>query len=138
MWIASRQPPPTAPGRAPNRSKLPLLGGTLTISILQSFAPPQAGGGPARSPKARVLADLEQKSKFGNAKPSDEAEALKFQVRWEPTKGALSVIIPPEDAMLSEKDLFIVSLFGYLQVLRNLVWLCRTQATWTSNLYYAR
>jgi mediator of RNA polymerase II transcription subunit 14 len=104
----SRQPPPTIPGRAPNRNKMPLLGGTLTISIAQSYAPPQAGGGPARSSKARLLADLQQKSKLGHAKPSDEAEALSFQVRWEPAKGALSVILSPENTIVPDNELLIV------------------------------
>ena len=107
----SRQPPPTVPGRPqlpPNRNKLPLLGGTLTISIVEAPVSPQVGGGPARSHKARVLAELEQKAKLGSAKPSDQVEGLKFEIKWEPTKGAMGVVINPEDAMLTPEELFIV------------------------------
>jgi mediator of RNA polymerase II transcription subunit 14 len=108
----SRQTPPAVPGRPappPHRSKLPALGGTLTISIITAHAPPQTGSGPARSPKARVLAELQQRSKIGNAKISDEVEGLKFQVKWEPAKGALGVVIPVEEAMLASAELFVVS-----------------------------
>ncbi|KAJ6558514.1 mediator complex subunit MED14-domain-containing protein [Mycena vulgaris] len=77
------------------RTKLPLLGGTLTISIVEAKSQPQARG-PARSPKARVLAELQQRSKLGTLRPSDEVEGLKFEVRWEPAKGALGAVIFPE------------------------------------------
>jgi len=91
------------------------LGGTLTISIVPAHAPRQAGGGPARTPKARVLAELQQKSKIGNGKPSDEVEGLKFQIRWEPAKGALGAIIPAEQSTLVSAELLVVSLvvFGW-------------------------
>ena len=108
----SRQPPPTVPGRPPplpNRLKLPALGGTLTISIVEAHASPQAGGGPARSSKARVLAELQQKSKLGSAKLSDQVEGLKFEVRWEPIKGALGVVISVEDGMTAPGELSVVS-----------------------------
>ncbi|KAJ7690643.1 MED14-domain-containing protein [Mycena rosella] len=77
------------------RTKLPLLGGTLTISIVEAKPLPQARG-PARSPKARVLAELQQRSKLGTLRPSDEVEGLKFEVRWEPAKGALGAVISPD------------------------------------------
>ncbi|KAJ7755751.1 mediator complex subunit MED14-domain-containing protein [Mycena maculata] len=77
------------------RTKLPLLGGTLTISIVEAKAQPQTRG-PARSPKARVLAELQQRSKLGTFRPSDEVEGLQFEVRWEPAKGALGAVISPE------------------------------------------
>ncbi|KAJ7287402.1 mediator complex subunit MED14-domain-containing protein [Mycena rebaudengoi] len=77
------------------RTKLPLLGGTFTISIVEAKGSPQIRG-PARSPKARVLAELQQKSKLGNLRPSDEVEGLKFEVRWEPSKGALGTSISAE------------------------------------------
>jgi mediator of RNA polymerase II transcription subunit 14 len=108
----SRQPPPVVPGRPappPHRSKLPALGGTLTISVISTHGPVQAGGGPARSPKARILAELQQKSKIGSGRPSDEVEGLKFQVRWEPAKGALGVVIPAEEATQASSELFVVS-----------------------------
>ena len=74
-------------------------------------APRQAGSGPARSPKARVLAELQQRSKIGNAKLSDDVEGLKFQVKWEPAKGALGVVIPVEEAMLASAELSVVSFY---------------------------
>ncbi|KAF8170264.1 mediator complex subunit MED14-domain-containing protein [Mycena galopus ATCC 62051] len=88
------------PGRA--RPKLPLLGGTLTISIVEAKHP--STGGPARSPKARVLAELQHRSKLGTLRASDEVEGLKFEVRWEPSKGALGAVISPE---IPEGFLFI-------------------------------
>ncbi|KAJ6602180.1 mediator complex subunit MED14-domain-containing protein [Mycena sp. CBHHK59/15] len=87
------------------RTKLPLLGGTLTISIVEAKAQAQTRG-PVRSPKARVLAELQQKSKLGGSRPSDEVEGLRFEVRWEPAKGALGAVISPE---IPEGFLFIVS-----------------------------
>jgi mediator of RNA polymerase II transcription subunit 14 len=113
----SRQTPPVIPGRPPpppHRSKLPALGGTLTISIVTAHAPPRAGGGPARSPKARVLVELQQRSKIGGAKPSDEVEGLKFQVKWEPAKRALGTIIPQEESTVASAELFVVGLHCYL------------------------
>ncbi|KAJ6497836.1 mediator complex subunit MED14-domain-containing protein [Mycena sanguinolenta] len=77
------------------RAKLPLLGGTLTISIVEAKHPSQTRG-PARSPKARVLAELQHRAKLGALRASDEVEGLKFEVRWEPAKGALGVVISPE------------------------------------------
>ncbi|KAJ7497072.1 mediator complex subunit MED14-domain-containing protein [Mycena latifolia] len=77
------------------RTKLPLLGGTLTISIVDA-KPQSQSRGPARSPKARVLAELQQRSKLGTLRPSDEVEGLKFEVRWEPAKGALGAVISPD------------------------------------------
>ncbi|KAJ7078861.1 mediator complex subunit MED14-domain-containing protein [Mycena belliarum] len=77
------------------RTKLPQLGGTLTISIVEAKPPPPTRG-PARSPKARVLAELQQRSKLGALRPSDEVEGLKFEVRWEPAKGALGAVISPD------------------------------------------
>ncbi|KAF7375946.1 Mediator of RNA polymerase II transcription subunit 14 [Mycena sanguinolenta] len=77
------------------RAKLPLLGGTLTISIVEAKHASQTRG-PARSPKARVLAELQHRAKLDTSRASDEVEGLKFEVRWEPAKGALGVVISPE------------------------------------------
>jgi mediator of RNA polymerase II transcription subunit 14 len=96
-------------GRAPNRSKLPLLGGTLTMSIVEAHSAPQVGGGPARSSRARVLADLQQRSKLGGHRPSDEVESLKFEIGWEPANGALGVTIPAEEAILVDSESLLVS-----------------------------
>ncbi|KAJ7209599.1 mediator complex subunit MED14-domain-containing protein [Mycena pura] len=91
-WI---RPPATANTLGRSRTKLPLMGGTLTISIVQA-KPQSLTRGPTRPQKARVLAELQQRSKLGNLKPSDEVEGLKFDVCWQPAKGALGVIISPE------------------------------------------
>ncbi|KAH7915167.1 mediator complex subunit MED14-domain-containing protein [Hygrophoropsis aurantiaca] len=106
-WI--RQPPPSIPGRPqpPTRQKLPQQGGTLTVSIVENRATQQAGGGPVRSPQARMLAELQQRAKLGDLRPSDEVEGLKFQVRWEPTKGALGAIIDQEDVMATVGELTV-------------------------------
>jgi mediator of RNA polymerase II transcription subunit 14 len=88
---------------------VPLVGGLLTISIVEFHGPAQAGGGPARSSKGRVLAYLQQKSKLGTSRPSDEVEGLRFEVKWEPTKGALGVILPPSELVLSVDEQSIVS-----------------------------
>ncbi|KAF8629115.1 hypothetical protein AX17_005701 [Amanita inopinata Kibby_2008] len=101
-WIRA---PPTGANRM--RAKLPLLGGTLTISILESRNPLQAGGGPCRSPKARVVARLQQKYKLGNNRPSDEAEGLKFHVRWDPAQGTLGVHLALETLTLPSSILTI-------------------------------
>ncbi|KAJ7668443.1 mediator complex subunit MED14-domain-containing protein [Mycena polygramma] len=89
-WL---RPPP--PANARPRAKLPLLGGTLTISIVEAKHPSQIRG-PARTPKARVLAELQHRSKLGTLRASDEVEGLKFEVRWEPAKGALGAVISSE------------------------------------------
>lgn len=68
----------------------------------------QVGRRPARSSKGRVIAKLQQKSKLGGASASDEVEILRFEVRWEPAKGALGVAIPAEDTALPEHELAIV------------------------------
>ncbi|KDQ53591.1 hypothetical protein JAAARDRAFT_39281 [Jaapia argillacea MUCL 33604] len=111
----TRKPPPHIPNRPPPQSKLklPLLGGTLTISIVQhnSNTP---GGGPARSAKDRILAQLQERSKLGTEagfegglRPSDGVEGLKFAVKWESMKGALGVVISPEDAVMYEGELAV-------------------------------
>lgn len=89
------------PGRAqlPSRIKLPPHGGTLTISIVENRASAKVGGGPARSPVARMLSELQLKAKLGSARPSDEVEGLKFEVKWEPMKGTLGVTIDQNDSM---------------------------------------
>jgi mediator of RNA polymerase II transcription subunit 14 len=103
LTIRTSRPAPTNPLARP-RAKIPLLGGTLKISIVEAKHPSTRG--PARSPKARVLAELQHRSKLGALRASDEVEGLKFEVRWEPAKGALGVPISPE---IPEDFLVIVS-----------------------------
>ncbi|KAI5116984.1 hypothetical protein M0805_001593 [Coniferiporia weirii] len=94
-WI---RPSNNAPGRPqlPQRMRVPPIGGTLTISLVETHSSGKAGGGPLRTPKDRILAKLQRDSKLGDAQPSDEVETFRFEVKWEPMKGALGVIIPPE------------------------------------------
>ncbi|KII92020.1 hypothetical protein PLICRDRAFT_103790 [Plicaturopsis crispa FD-325 SS-3] len=114
--------PPLPPGRPAPRSSLPQLGGTLTISIVESHSPPQTGGGPARSPKDRVMAELQQKAKLGGRRPSDEVEGLKFEVRWEPSKGALGVAVSPADAVMDPATLSIsVDCLDFEALLRKVI-----------------
>ncbi|KAF7315273.1 Mediator of RNA polymerase II transcription subunit 14 [Mycena indigotica] len=88
-WI---RPVPAASNSRP-RTKIPPIGGTLTISITE--IKPSRSQGPARSPTAEVLCQLQQQSKIGSLRPSDEVESLHFHVRWEPALGALGVNISP-------------------------------------------
>lgn len=55
-----------------------------------------------------MIANLQRKAKIGNGRPSDEVEGLKFEVRWEPAKGALGAVISPEESTLPE-GVFVVS-----------------------------
>lgn len=105
-----RRPAP-APSQVPNRlrPKLPLLGGTVIISIVEIHRPAQSTSGPTRTPQKQAIARLQQKTKLGSAKPSDEVEGLRFTVHWEPTKGALGVLIPLDQLVLSADALQVVS-----------------------------
>lgn len=104
----SRKQPPPPPGRPPPQPKfkVPLLGGKLIITIVKSQ--PATDGKPARTPKDRVLAELQQRSKLGGKRPSDEVEIMKFDVKWEPEKGALGVTIPLEDTHRAVGELRVV------------------------------
>jgi mediator of RNA polymerase II transcription subunit 14 len=86
---------PQIPNRP--RSKIPLFGGTLTIAIIETRGPPQTGPGPARTSRQRTIARLQQKSKLGTARPSDDVEGLRFNVHWEPARGALGINIALND-----------------------------------------
>ncbi|CAA7259201.1 unnamed protein product [Cyclocybe aegerita] len=92
-WL--RPPYPNRP-----RNQVPLFGGTLSIAIVETRAPMQTGRGPARTSRQRVIARLQQKSKTGSRRPSDEVEGLKFVVQWEPAQGALGAFIRPEESVL--------------------------------------
>ena len=91
------------------RPKLPLLGGTVILSIVETHRPTQSSSDPTRTPQKRAIARLQQKTKLGGAKASDDVEGLEFTVRWEPTKGALGVLIPLEQLVLPADALQIVS-----------------------------
>ncbi|KAG2354230.1 mediator complex subunit MED14-domain-containing protein [Suillus spraguei] len=101
-WM--RPPQPGVPMVAPNRLKLPLHGGTLTISIVEKVDKKAA-----RSPIARMIAELQRKSKLGDLRPSDDVESLQFDVKWEPMKGVLAANIDAEEAIVGVKELAVES-----------------------------
>ena len=57
----------------------------------------------------RILSELQQNSKISSAQPSDEVETFTLDVRWEPTAGALGVLIPPELMLVQSQTLIVVS-----------------------------
>ncbi|KAG1744781.1 mediator complex subunit MED14-domain-containing protein [Suillus lakei] len=101
-WM--RPPQPGVPVPPPNRLKLPSHGGTLTISIIEKVDKKAA-----RSPIARMLAELQRRSKLGNMRPSDDVESLQFDAKWEPMKGVLAANIDAEDAVAAVKELVVES-----------------------------
>ncbi|KAM6502426.1 Mediator complex subunit MED14 domain containing protein [Amanita muscaria] len=107
--VASYWIRPAPPITARTRHKIPLLGGTLTVSIVETHGSPQAGGGPLRSAKARLVAKLQQNSKLGKSYLSDEVEGLIFDARWQPVQGALGVNLPVEALALPHGALKIDS-----------------------------
>ena len=89
----------------------------MTISIVEARdrckpgSNPLGGviGGPTRSAKSRILAEIQERSKLGAVtKPSDDVQGLRVEVKWEPMKGVLNVSLSPEDANLSNEFLEIV------------------------------
>ncbi|KAI0644574.1 MED14-domain-containing protein [Trametes meyenii] len=103
-WVR-KPPPPGQPSAAQARNRMPLLGGRLSISIVQ--VKEKTGRKAMRSPKARVLAELQERSKLEQARPSDDVEHLRFDVRWEPEPGALGVTLRPEDVHIPPEQLRI-------------------------------
>ncbi|THV06734.1 MED14-domain-containing protein [Dendrothele bispora CBS 962.96] len=101
-WV--RKPPPQQQNRPTNVPKIPLLGGTLTVSIVES-PPMQRENG---SFKIKALAELQQVSKLQSKRPSDTVEHLKFDIRWEPAQGALAVALPREETIIP-KDFLVVT-----------------------------
>ena len=90
-WV--RKPPPLNQRPRQQQRQLPLLGGKLVISIVQ--VKEKTGRNALRSPKARVLAELQGRSRLETSRPSDEVEHMRFDVRWEPENGALGVAPAP-------------------------------------------
>ena len=102
-WV--RKPPQRR--RAPSQQRpLPLLGGKLTISIVQ--VKEQTGRNAMRSPRARVLAELQSRPKLQASRPSDEVEHMRFDIKWEPEPGALGVTPALEDIHMPPGELQIV------------------------------
>ena len=106
------RPQSNAPTRLTFQPKIRIspIGGTLTISLVQTHASPRAGGGPERNPKERILAKVQQEAKLNGARPSDEAETFRLVVKWEPAKNALGVHLPPHLEQLEPHELEVVRL----------------------------
>jgi mediator of RNA polymerase II transcription subunit 14 len=112
------------PGRPPPRTKLPLQGGTLSVSIVEAKDSSKPGsrplggliGGPDRRANARILAEIQEKSKLRPGhRPSDDVESLKLEVKWEPSPGALGVTLTPEEIKLPVELASIVSGADFLR-----------------------
>ncbi|KAF5370780.1 hypothetical protein D9758_002136 [Tetrapyrgos nigripes] len=101
-WI--RKPPAQQQSHNVNAPKIPLMGGTLTVAIIETTALQRANG---RSFRSKTLAELQQISKLQSKRPSDTVEYLKFDIRWEPAQGALAIALPREETVLP-KDLLAV------------------------------
>ncbi|KAI9442706.1 MED14-domain-containing protein [Lactarius indigo] len=89
-WI--RQPPPRPPPPAA-RFQLPLLGGTLKIELRTTTDP-------IRGPRARVLAELQDRAKLNGRRPSDTVEGT----RW----SALGIALTGNGAILAPEQLFVL------------------------------
>ncbi|KAH8119598.1 MED14-domain-containing protein [Phellopilus nigrolimitatus] len=94
-WI---RPVSNTPGRPVfnQRMRVPPLGGSLTISLVDTHSSNKAGGGPLRTPKDRILAKLQRDGKLGGSRPSDEVETFRIDVKWEPVNGALGANTSPD------------------------------------------
>lgn len=97
-----------------NRPRIPPLGGTITVSLVQTFASSRAGGGPLRTPIHRILSDLQRSSKVSGAQPSDDVETFRLEVQWEPASGALGVQIPPELMLIETQSLSVVRFLPFI------------------------
>ncbi|KAL0581807.1 mediator complex subunit [Marasmius crinis-equi] len=102
-WI--RKPPPSQ-GPPRQQTRLPNLGGTLTISIVECATSLATG---KRSSRALILAELQQKSKLGMMRPSDTVEGLRIAVEWEPAPNALGASVTAQDCNLPEGTLVVNS-----------------------------
>ncbi|KAF8532543.1 mediator complex subunit MED14-domain-containing protein [Gautieria morchelliformis] len=115
-WI--RQPAPPRPPNAPQfKTKIPLLGGTLSISVEPKCSTGSRGDvnsgsipkgmshPPGRSHKDRVLHEIGLTSKLRRTQgtvapsktPSDEVERLHLMVKWSPEATALGFLTAPSD-----------------------------------------
>jgi mediator of RNA polymerase II transcription subunit 14 len=88
--------------------KIPSYGGTLIIEIVDSSRSREFPHKLSHSPPARVLSNLQVKSKLGNRTPSDHVEEMLFRVVWMPERDAFGVSASPED-LTNPPGLSIVS-----------------------------
>ncbi|KIY71148.1 MED14-domain-containing protein [Cylindrobasidium torrendii FP15055 ss-10] len=100
-WM--RKPPPTNLSRAKQAelARIPLLAGTLTVSIVESDVDATA----RLSPRAKILAELQRKAKLGGQRPSEEVEGLSFRVTWDPEYRALGIDVHREDLSIAPEVL---------------------------------
>lgn len=96
----SRQPPARPPPHAAG-FPLPLLGGTLRIELLTT-------PDPIRKPHARVLAELQDRAKLGERRPSDTTEGTTWNVVWEPAPLALGITLTTDGAIPAPGELTVV------------------------------
>lgn len=57
---------------------------------------------------------MQQRSKLGTSKSSDEVEGLQFVVSWEVANGAFGVYVPPQEVTFPEGVLQVVSMNSQL------------------------
>ena len=57
-----------------------------------------------------MLSELQLKAKLGSARPSDEVEGVKFEIKWEPMKNTLGVVIDLDESMEIIGELLVVGL----------------------------
>jgi len=65
--------------------------------------------GSEKAPYRNVMARLQQRSKLGTLRPSDDVERLCFDVHWEIAKGAFGVIVDPDEVELTPDMVCVVS-----------------------------
>ncbi len=78
----------------------------MTIAIVQA----QSNGKPDRTPRNRILSEIQYKAKLANLRPSDEVEGLRFKVTWEPESNALGVHIPQDALVMPQEILAVVGI----------------------------
>ncbi|EJD03366.1 MED14-domain-containing protein [Fomitiporia mediterranea MF3/22] len=103
-WVRTQTDNSARPGFQ-QRMRIPPIGGSVTVSLVETHISPRAGGGPDRSPKERILAKLQLDGKLRGSRPSDEVETFRVVVKWEPTKGALGAQMPPHLETLIPEEL---------------------------------
>ena len=121
LLLSRQSPPQRVPNQPQFRTKIPLLGGTISISIEprvstphrpsaqgnegSSYIPKDTSHPPGRSHKDRILHELGTASKLrrtygvaaSSKRPSDEVERLYLRVKWTPEATALGFITVPAD-----------------------------------------
>ena len=105
-WLSSIFPsrsrqPPARPLPHAASLQLPLLGGTLRIEL-------RATPDPVRKSHARVLMELQDRSKLGGRRASDIVESMRSDVVWEPAPLALGIALTIEGVIPAHGELTVV------------------------------